>query len=225
MCSQLQADGFQRVEVNARGVDCEALSPRHRSDDLRASWNAHGPVALYVGRLAREKNLDLVVRAFEAMRVREPATRLVVVGDGPMRTDLERRVPDAVFAGMLRGEALQRHFASADVFLFPSLSETFGNVTLEAMASGLAVLAYDSAAAAVHIKSGVNGFAIEPNDEQAYCAAAARLAESALLRRRLATAARQTATTLDWSQILDRFEASLRRVAQPAPGELSALAA
>ncbi len=222
---QLVEEGFERVEVSARGVDCELLSPGHRSDALRERWAARGPVALSVGRLAAEKNLDLVVRAYQAMKEVEPATKLVVVGDGPMRAELERRQPDAIFAGMLRGQALREHYASADVFLFPSLSETFGNVTLEALASGLATVAYDSAAAGVHIRSGVNGFAVPPHDEAAFCEAATRLASNALLRRRLSVAARQTALTLDWDQILERFTHSLERVASTDPIALPALAA
>jgi glycosyltransferase involved in cell wall biosynthesis len=126
---------------------------------------------------------------------------------------------------MLRGAELYQHYASADVFLFPSLSETFGNVTLEALASGLAVLAYDSAAAGVHIKSGVNGMVVAPGDEGAFCAAAVRLAENALLRRRLSVAARQTAVQLDWSQILDRFTAELEHVRLDQPLGVAALAA
>ena len=223
--SQLIAEGFERVAVSARGVDCELLSPRHRSEALRQRWNAKGPVVLSVGRLAAEKNLDLTVRAFDAIKAVEPDARLVVVGDGPMRAELERRQPGAVFAGMLRGQTLWEHYASADVFLFPSLSETFGNVTLEALASGLAMVAYDSAAAGVHIRSGVNGMVVAPHDEIAFCAAAVQLASNALLRRRLSLAARQTALTLDWGQVLDRFMLSLERVANSDPVALQALAA
>jgi glycosyltransferase involved in cell wall biosynthesis len=222
---QLSADGFERVHVSARGVDCNVLSPLHRSEALRDTWQASGPVALYVGRLAREKNLDLVISAYRAMKASQPQLRLVIVGDGPMRAELKERQPDAIFAGMLRGAELYQHYASADVFLFPSLSETFGNVTLEALASGLAVLAYDSAAAGVHIKSGVNGLVVAPGDEGAFCAAAVRLAENALLRRRLSVAARQTAVQLDWSQILDRFTAELEHVRLDQPLGVAALAA
>jgi glycosyltransferase involved in cell wall biosynthesis len=222
---QLMSEGFERVEVSARGVDCDLLSPQHRSEVLRQRWGARGPVALSVGRLAAEKNLDLTVRAFDAMKAVEPNARLVVVGDGPMRAELERRQPDAIFAGMLRGQALWEHYASADVFLFPSLSETFGNVTLEALASGLATVAYDSAAAGVHIRAGVNGIIVAPHDETAFCHAAAQLASNALLRRRLSLAARQTALTLDWGQILDRFTFSLERVSSTGPMTSTALAA
>ena len=216
----LEAEGFCRVEVSSRGVDSKALSPAQHRQDLRDSWSKTGPVALYVGRLAREKNLHLVFKAFDAIRARNPNAALVVVGDGPLRAELEARHPYAIFAGTRRGVELSQYFASADIFLFPSLSETFGNVTLEAMASGLAVIAYRSAAAGMHVKNGVNGLVVAPHDEAAFCEAAARLGGNQLLRRRLAVAARQTATQLDWGQILAKFELALRRIAdQPIDHE------
>ena len=117
-----------------------------RSPELRASWGADdsSPVLLYVGRLASEKNVPLAFRAFEAVRARVPGVRFVVVGDGPLRKKLARAHPEAIFVGPQRGATLAEYYASADVFLFPSLTETFGNVTLEALASGLLVVAFRS---------------------------------------------------------------------------------
>jgi glycosyltransferase involved in cell wall biosynthesis len=151
LARQLRLEGFQRVEVQGRGVDTRLFTPEHRSVALRAAWNAPDPqqvVMLYVGRLAAEKNVLLALRAFQAARRLRPLTRMVVVGDGPMRARLEHDFPAAEFVGPKSGEALAAHYASADLFLFPSQSETFGNVTLEALASGLAVVAVDLAAAA-----------------------------------------------------------------------------
>jgi glycosyltransferase involved in cell wall biosynthesis len=166
-----------------------------------------------------------VFKAFEALKAKEPKARLVVVGDGPLKADLTARHPYAIFAGTQRGLALAEHFASADIFLFPSLSETFGNVTLEALASGLALVAYRSAAAGMHVKNGVNGLVVAPNDEHGFCDAAARLGENQLLRRRLGVAARQTAVQLDWAQILTRFESALCRVADSKVNHERALVA
>jgi glycosyltransferase involved in cell wall biosynthesis len=225
MRRSLEAEGFARVAVSGRGVDCEALAPSRRSAAQREAWKASGPVALYVGRFAREKNLPLVVKAFHAMQATCAETRMVFVGDGPLLEELRRSCPNAIFAGMQQGEALARHYASADIFLFPSLSETFGNVTLEAMASGLATLAYRSAAAAVHIKSGVNGITVDPADEAAFCQAAVQLAENQLMRRRLSVAARQSALSVSWRSILDDFESQLVSFATPGQHNEHALVA
>lgn len=205
--------GFENMVVSARGVDCQFFDPAWRSDALRAHWGARGPVALTVGRLAREKNLILAVRAYHAMRAREPNLRWVVVGDGPFAGALTRLCPDALLVGTQRGQDLARHFASADLFLFPSLTETFGNVTLEAMASGLPVVAYRTAAAAMHVQSGINGFVATPGHEAGFIRDAVQLAGDAALRSRLGAAARATALTLDWNQVLGAFETELLRVA------------
>ena len=135
---ELEANGFDNVAVVARGVDTRRFSPQWRSGALRATWGADADtmVVLSVGRLAAEKNLAAVLDAYEGMRNANPAVKLVMVGDGPERDALRRRCPEACFAGQRTGEDLARHYASADVFLFPSQTETFGNVTPEAMAGG-----------------------------------------------------------------------------------------
>jgi glycosyltransferase involved in cell wall biosynthesis len=161
---------------------------------------------MVVGRLAAEKNLGLAVSAFARMRERDPGLRLVLVGDGPEHAALRRRCPDAVFAGMRTGEDLARHYASADVFLFPSLTETFGNVTLEAMASGLAVLAFDYAAAREHVRDGDNGLLVPFDDAAAFERRAAELSAASGLVASLGRRARATAEALDWERIHDRFE-------------------
>ncbi|MGB5064300.1 MAG: glycosyltransferase family 1 protein, partial [Candidatus Competibacter sp.] len=153
LATELRSLGFHRLRVLARGVDTRLFDPAHRDPALRRSWGASptDPVALYVGRLAAEKNLQLVLAAYRALRAIQPTTRLVLVGDGPLAVRLQARHPEIVFPGMRIGADLAAHYASADLFLFPSLTETFGNVTLEAMASGLAVVAFDYAAARRHI--------------------------------------------------------------------------
>src|SRR5262249_48169803 len=175
---ELVGAGFARVSVLGRGVDGERFSPARRSAARRARWGAGDSdlVALYVGRLAAEKNIPLAVEAYRAMRRVRGRTRLVVVGDGPLRSRLERAHPEVVFCGMRTGVDLAAHYASADVFLFPSETETFGNVTLEAMASGLAVVAYDYAAAGAHVVHGVSGVLAPRGDGRAYVEGAAALA-------------------------------------------------
>ena len=146
---QLAAGGFHNLRVVARGVDTQLFTPYRRSELLRRQWGVTPatPVVLHVGRLAAEKNLPALAAAFITISKRQPRARMVLVGEGPEERMLRSRLPEAIFAGTRRGEELASHYASADLFLFPSLTETFGNVTLEAIASGLPLVAYDYAAA------------------------------------------------------------------------------
>jgi glycosyltransferase involved in cell wall biosynthesis len=198
----------------ARGVDTAQFSPRRRSAQLRASWGAQPGdlVALYVGRIAPEKNLPLVIGAFEAMKRANPRMRLVLVGDGPERAPLQARHPEHVFAGMRLNVDLAAHYASADVFLFPSTSETYGNVTIEAMASGLAVIAYDYAAAAEHIRHGSNGLLAPLHAAEEFTRLAAGLATDPGCVAHLGANARVATEKLDWAWIVSEFERALRDV-------------
>jgi glycosyltransferase involved in cell wall biosynthesis len=215
---ELTRSGFRNLAVVSRGVDTALFDPARRRAERRALWGVRGeaPVALVVGRLAPEKNLSLAIRAFLALREECPLTRLVLVGEGPLREELERRHPEFVFTGMRRGTELAEHYASADLFLFPSLTETFGNVTLEAMASGLPVVAFDDAAAREHIRPQLNGLLAPRNDPRVFVAHAVRLGRRADLRHRLGSAARHTARCLSWSGVGDAFEAVLREAAATA---------
>ncbi len=207
-------DGLQNVAVVARGVDTLQFTPDRRSDALRASWGA-GPqtrVVACVGRLAPEKNLDLLLRAFEAMRACQPDSRLLLVGDGPLRAALQARCPGAVLAGNRSGDDLAAHYASADAFVFPSVTETFGNVTPEAMASGLPVLAFDYAAAHRLIRHGENGLVVPLHDSKAFVAQACWLAQQADRGAALGRAARQTALAQPWQGVVAQVEALMRAV-------------
>jgi len=221
---ELAGDGYRNVDVLARGVDTQLFSPRRRSSDLRGSWGVSGDdlVVAYVGRLAPEKNLSLVLESFAAIARRQPTARLLFVGDGPMLPGLARRHPAHIYAGLRRGEDLAAHYASADLFLFPSLTETFGNVVPEAMASGLGVVAFACAAAADLIENGGNGCLVPVGDRQGFIDAAVTLAAD---RRRLAVLGGQAAASvapLDWERIHERFARMLRELAaahgQPQPG-------
>ncbi|MEO0004207.1 MAG: hypothetical protein RLZZ22_1899, partial [Pseudomonadota bacterium] len=176
--AELEAMGFERLLVVARGVDTQRFDAARRSAALRASWGAGEgeQVLLSVGRLAPEKNLELLLRSYQAMRQLKPALRLVVVGDGPDRAALQQRCPEVVLVGSRSGTDLAEHYASADCFLFPSLTETYGNVTPEALASGLALLAYDYAAAAELIRHGENGLLAPVGDPDAFVRRAIDLA-------------------------------------------------
>lgn len=205
---QLAQEGFERLRVLGRGVDAELFHPARRDLQLRERWGAgpESPVALYVGRLAAEKNLGLFLRAIEVMREERADLRAVVVGDGPLAEGLREAHPDIHFAGPQVGEALAAHYASADLFVFPSLSETFGNVVLEAMASGLAVLAFDYAAARLLIEDGRNGLVAPMGDEAAFLRQARRLVAEPGLAARLGLAARERAEQQTWASIARQLE-------------------
>lgn len=217
---ELLASGYENIEIIGRGVDTQLFHPGRRDPTLRAHWGVDGneTAVLYVGRLAAEKNLDLVFRAFDAMREAKPASRLALVGDGPERAVWQARRPDAIFCGIQVGEALSAHYASGDVFLFPSLTETWGNVTIEAMASGLAVVAYDFAAAEEVIRDGESGLKAPPEDAAAFIAKAVSLARADTLRHSLGTAAAARAAQLSWDAIIDSYERVLERLALAQAG-------
>ncbi len=172
------------------------------------------PVAIHVGRLAAEKNLADVIAAFEAMRQIAPRAKLVLVGDGPQRAQLQARCPDAIFAGMRLGPELAGYFASGDIFLFPSLTETYGNVTVEAMASGLAVVAYNYAAAAEHIEHGRNGMLATFGETAKFVAAAAEAVKDIGRVRDMGASARHTAEQLDWDRVVQQLESVFMSVAE-----------
>jgi glycosyltransferase involved in cell wall biosynthesis len=227
MLEQLRHDRFRDLAILGRGVDTKLFGPARRSEELRRSWGAapESPVLLYVGRLAPEKNLDVVVRAAEAAMATRPDAVLVLVGDGPMRADLERRLPDACFAGMRTGQDLARHYASGDLFVFPSTTETFGNVTTEALASGLVVVAYDYAAAREHIVDGRNGVTVPLDDAEAFIRATALWVDRAMPAIELRHQARATAERLGWSEIAEKWIDDLRPLIEPSKKSGTAVAA
>jgi glycosyltransferase involved in cell wall biosynthesis len=207
MARRLAESGFERVLVLARGVDTQLFNPRRRSEELRRQWGADDDtlVVAVIGRLAPEKNLGLATFAFDGMRRRHPKARMLFVGDGPKKSVLAARHPEHIFAGMRHGEDLAAHYASADIFLLPSLTETFGNVTLEAMASGLGVVAYASAAAGELIDDGIDGLLATPGDEHGFVEAAAQLAADPALLARLRLRAAARVARHGWDAIHDAF--------------------
>lgn len=211
MVAELAAERFRGLGVMARGVDTALFDPARRDESLRASWGA-GPadrVAIYVGRIAAEKNLGLAVEAFLRLREREPGARFVLVGDGPAREPLQRAHPEFHYAGMRRGAELATHYASGDLFIFPSVTETFGNVVTEALASGLVAVGYDYAAAREHVRDGTNGFVAPFGDRAGFQAAVARAWAAREHWDRIRAEARATALGITWDAVVARFEADL----------------
>ena len=208
---ELELEGYEDVLVVSRGVDAELFHPAKRDTTLRAAWGADDdtPVVMLVSRIAAEKNLPVVFDAFKEMQLVAPRAKLVIVGDGPARAELQKQHPEAIFAGMQTGEPLAQHYASGDIFLYPSLTETYGNVTVEAMASGLATIAYDYAAARQHIRHDVNGLLVPYDDTASFIAQAKGLIADLDRVRRMRHEARHTVESLTWEHIMGQMEAVL----------------
>ncbi len=219
MRTALTHDGFRNVRVISRGVDTQVFTAARRSAGLRTLWGARNsdPVVLHMGRLAPEKDPEMIALTFEAIRRRVPTAKFVVVGDGPSRAGMERRMPYAVFPGMQRGTELARHIASGDIFIFPSRTETYGNVTVEAMACGLAVVAFDYGAARQHIRQGENGILAPLDDPERFISEAAALAGDMARATALGARAAVDAQRLDWSDIVGNLESVLHEAACPVP--------
>jgi glycosyltransferase involved in cell wall biosynthesis len=205
---RLQALGFKNVSFMGRGVDSHLFGPRRRCPALRRDWGVSDSdlAILYVGRLAPEKNLAVAVEAYRSMRKMRGSLKFVIVGDGPLRESLQHEHPDLIFRGTQTGEQLARHYASADMFLFPSETETFGNVTLEAMASGLVVVAYDYAAAKLHIKHKETGVLVPYGDSKAFIDSSASMVWESQAINRIRQQAREYVASIQWSRVVERFE-------------------
>ncbi len=191
--------GLHALSLVTNGVDLEMFTPRRRSAALRAVWKAADdtPVLLYVGRVLPAKGLDLLAATFAEVRRQHPASVMVVVGDGEGLAGLQQRCPWVIYTGLQRGAALAAAYASADIFLFPSRIESYGLVVVEAMASGLACVAFNRAAAGALIHDGVNGRLVA--DEAGFIAATLALLDEPASIQRCRTAALHTAAAQTWS--------------------------
>lgn len=200
----LLEQGFNNVRLWGRGVDKESFHPRFRDPELRRQLGfAPGETVLaYVGRLAAEKNLELLLAAWEQLPNRRNC-RLLLVGDGPLRGELERRADGrVVFAGYRHGEELARMYAAADLFVFPSVTETFGNVLLEAMASGLPAVGFRAPGPLDLIREGETGRLVPETSAAALAAVLAELLNDPAQLRAMGRQARSFAETQGWSDIL-----------------------
>jgi glycosyltransferase involved in cell wall biosynthesis len=204
----LSQNGFANLKVVSRGVDTKLFNISKRDSSLRSSWGATDDtkVLISVGRMAPEKNLDQVLKAYEALQVTGQAFKLVMVGDGPLKEQYQKRYPEIIFPGMLSQTNLATYYASSDLFIFPSQTETFGNVTLEALASGIPVLAFDCAAARDWVQTGVNGWLVAENNPEGFAAQAVAIFNSKDLLDQITESTRQQVVHLDWDQIAEQVE-------------------
>jgi glycosyltransferase involved in cell wall biosynthesis len=219
---ELRDEGIENLELWSRGIDLAAFSPRFRDPAIRAAAGADEdtPLLLLVSRLVKEKDLADLVEVDAELRRRGVRFRLALVGDGPMRGELEASLPEAHFAGHQSGEALARWYASADVFVFPSTTETLGNVVLEALASGLPAVVVDRGGPRDLVEPDVTGFIARANDISNIADDVERLLRDPALRARMATAGIASASSRDWDSINRRLLESYRSViASPPPSE------
>jgi glycosyltransferase involved in cell wall biosynthesis len=196
----LAARGFERLELWARGVDADLFTPERRSPAMRARLGAgeNDVLAVYVGRLAREKKLERFAFALRRMS----GVRAALVGDGPHRAELERVFEGlpVTFAGKLSGEELAAAYASADVFAFPSDTDTFGNVVLEAMACGLPVLASSCGGQVDLVRDGENGMLFTPDAIDQFAAYLCRYRDDPRLRAQHGAASVRLARERTWAR-------------------------
>ena len=204
----LSQNGFANLKVVSRGVDTKLFNIAKRDTSLRSSWGATDDtkVLISVGRMAPEKNLDQVLKTYDALKSTGQAFKLVMVGDGPLKEQFQKRYPEIIFPGMLSQSNLAAYYASSDLFIFPSQTETFGNVTLEALASGIPVLAFDCAAARDWVQTGVNGWLIAENNPEGFAAQAVTVFKSKDLLDQITQSTRQQVVQLDWDQIAEQVE-------------------
>jgi glycosyltransferase involved in cell wall biosynthesis len=218
---ELASHGIRNTELWSRGIDLHRFSPAFRDPGLRRMAGAESddtPVLLLVSRLVREKDLADLVAMERILRQRGSRHRLVLVGDGPMREQLQADLPDALFPGHQTGEALARWYASGDVFVFPSTTETFGNVVLEAQASGLPTVVVDRGGPPDQVEPGRTGFIARANDPADLADQVERLLNDPAERRRMGAAARVAASERDWPAINGRLIDSYARVIARGPG-------
>jgi len=213
----LLADGLtDNFKPWPRGVDTARFSPTKRS----TQWRSHHGIGetelviLHVSRLVREKRLDTLTAALKQLEV---AHRVVIVGDGPDRGFAERELPHAIFTGFLTGEELATAYASSDIFVFPSDSESFGNVTLEAMASGLPCVCADATGSRSLVVAGETGLLADASDAQGFTDNLSVLARDAALRQRMGQAARARALTFSWDETMASMLGYYRALLAGAP--------
>jgi glycosyltransferase involved in cell wall biosynthesis len=191
------------VRIWPRGVEVDFFSPQKRDLEWRRmqGFSDETPVVSFVSRLVWEKDLQTVIDTFKKVTALLPSVRLMIVGDGPARKELQYMLRDAVFTGHLSGEDLARAYASSDIFFFPSTTETFGNVTLEAMSSGLPSVVANAAGSKSLVEHGVNGLVLTPKKPSEFAEGIVRLAADPGLRAQMGIASRTKALAYSWPNV------------------------
>jgi len=217
--AEMQEMGIEaaRMKIWKRGMDTALFSPEKRNPELMRRLTGNDlPTVLFASRLVWEKNLETLIRVYERCRSLQLPCNFVVAGDGVARKACESRMPGAVFLGTVDHETLSELYASADIFLFPSISESYGNVVLEAMASGLPCVLANGGGSRDFVEQGVNGFKCAPNDEADYVDKITRLLEDKTLRHQLSEAGRRYSLAFDWDHLAEVYFGDLRFLSKRA---------
>jgi len=207
MKEQLEGKGAHRVEVWSRGIRGDTFSPEKRSDKVREDWGASDKrVVLFSGRFVKYKDLDIVKEVYRKVSESDRHDiKFVLLGSGPMENELKKDMPDAIFPGYLTGEKLSSHYASGDIFLFPSTTETFGNVVQEAISSGLPAIVSDIGGCKEIVEDSKAGIICRAKDPDAFYVAVLRLADNKILYEEL----KDNGLTWSRNRTWDRINQSL----------------
>ena len=221
MANELNEEGIDEgIRIWARGVNTEEFNPRHRDQEWRRSvgFEDSDKVVSFVSRLVWEKNLQTYVDTINRLKQDDTRIKAMVVGDGPAKKELEHMLPDAHFTGFVTGSELSRAYASSDIFLFPSETETFGNVTLEAMSSGLPCVVADATGSRSLVESGVNGYLAAPRDTEAFANCVSKIVNDEKLWDEMSKAARQKALAYSWENVNGKLLENYREaLSEPRP--------
>lgn len=212
--SQSMVDELAKVGITngmriwARGIDLERFNPSKRSLEWRRSLGVDDDDVLvtFVSRLVSEKEIDTLGNTFAKLHKSSQKIKTLIVGEGPSRAELESKTPNSIFTGYLEGEELARAYASGDVFVFPSITETFGNVTLEAMACGLPAVVANAQGNKSLVRNFDNGFLVEPRNVNEFVKAILKVADDHKLRKQLSNNALKFAGEFTWSNIFEKLE-------------------
>lgn len=221
MADELKEQGIEEgLRIWARGVDLNLFSPERRSMEWRRSVGIKDDevVVTFVSRLVWEKDLQTVVDSLKKLFPKYPNVKVLMVGDGPAKNELQHMMPQAVFTGFLSGDALGTAYASSDIFFFPSDTETFGNVTLEAMSCGLPAVVADATGSKSLIEHGVNGLLCPPKKTVLFAEALGQLIEDVDLRKKMSQIAFQKAQPFSWEKVNDGLLSNYyEALSQPIP--------
>ncbi len=199
-----------KLKILPRGLDTQLFTPGRSEPDFWKQFGSNGPGVrlLFVGRVSKEKDLDILVQAFHQLRKEKVPVQLSIVGHGPYSETLAKLMPDACYTGYLNGTELARAYASSDIFVFPSTTDTFGNVIIEAQAAGLPVIVSDVGGPRELVTDGVNGLITRALDVPAFTAAIRRLVEDEPLRKEMSAAARRSVEDRSWPSAFRKFWAA-----------------